>query len=55
MGDDIVYAVFKELAILEGKRKPSGEWNSTDPKDISRILTRAYSIVRRAATPSTSE
>ena len=51
MTDDIVYAIFKEIAILEGKRNPDGTWTSTDPQDIARILARAFAVVRKASSP----
>lgn len=51
MNDDLVYAIFKELAILEGKRSVNGEWSSADPKDVNRLLKMAFTVVRRAADP----
>ncbi len=51
MNDDLVYAIFKELAVLEGKRKVTGKWTSSDPTDVYRLLRRAFSIVRRGAEP----
>ncbi len=51
MNDDLVYAIFKELAVLEGKRSVSGEWSSTDPKDVNRLLKTAFTVVRRASDP----
>lgn len=49
MNDDLVYAIFKELAVLEGKRTVTGEWTSSDPKDVGRLLRAAFTTVRRAA------
>lgn len=53
MGDDLVYAVFKEIAILEGKRTPDGKWMIDDAQEISKLLTRAFAVVRRASNPRT--
>ena len=51
MSDDLVYAIFKELAVLEGKRSVTGEWSSADSKDVNRLLKMAFTVVRRAADP----
>lgn len=51
MNDDLVYAVFKELAVLEGKRTVEGEWKTEDPRDLYRLLRAAFVNVRRAAEP----
>ncbi|MCA0873457.1 hypothetical protein LCL97_21715 [Seohaeicola saemankumensis] len=51
MSDDLVYAIFKEIAVLEGKRTPDGEWTIDDANEVTRILTRAFAVVRRASTP----
>ncbi len=55
MNDDLVYAIFKELAVLEGKRKVDGEWVTDDPKDLYRLLRAAFVNVRRAAEPPKKE
>ena len=51
MSDDLVYAIFKELAVLEGKRGTDGEWKTDDANEVSKILARSFAIVRRASTP----
>lgn len=51
MSDDLVYAIFKELAVLEGKRTTDGEWKVDDPNEVSRLLARAFATVRRASSP----
>lgn len=51
MNEDIVYSIFKEMAILEGKRLPDGTWTSEDPQDITRILVRAFAVVKKASSP----
>jgi len=53
MSDDLVYAMFKEIAILEGKRTPNGEWNIDDAQEISKLLARSFATVRRASSPRT--
>jgi hypothetical protein len=55
MSDDLIYAMFKELAIVEGKRKPDGTWVDTTPGDLQRLLSRAFGMVNRAATSVTRE
>ncbi len=52
MNDDLVYAIFKEFAVLEGKRTVNGEWTTSDPKDLNRLLRKAFMAVRRAADPA---
>ena len=49
MGDDLVYRVFVELTVLEGKRDLDGNWLTTESKDVSRLLSKAFSVVSRAA------
>ena len=49
MKDDLIFAIFKEIAVVEGKRNPDGTWNSDDANDVQRILRRAFNVVRRAA------
>lgn len=51
MSDDLIYRIFIELAVLEGKREVSGEWNISDPQEMSRLLGRAFRMVQRASTP----
>lgn len=51
MSDDLVYAIFKELAILEGKRGTDGEWKTDDAIELSKLLARAFAVVRRASAP----
>ena len=55
MSDDLIYAIFKELAIVEGKRKPDGSWADASAADIQRILSRAFGMVNRAASNSAKE
>lgn len=51
MSDDLIYAVFKEIAIVEGKRKLDGSWvEAATAADVQRILSRAFGMVNRAAT-----
>ncbi|MEQ8403766.1 MAG: hypothetical protein RKE49_01630 [Oceanicaulis sp.] len=49
MKDDLIFAVFKEIAAVEGKRNPDGTWNTEDANDVQRLLRRAFNVVRRAA------
>ena len=51
MSDDLVFSIFKEIAIMEGKRTTDGQWTVNDPKELSRMLIRAFGIVRRASAP----
>lgn len=51
MSDDLVFSIFKEIAIMEGKRAINGEWKIDDPQELSRILARAFGAVRRASAP----
>jgi hypothetical protein len=55
MSDDLIYAVFKELAVVEGKRKPDGTWTDATAADVQRILSRAFGMVNRAATGGAKE
>lgn len=50
MSDDLIYSIFKELAVVEGKRKPDGTWVDASPLDVQRLLTRTFTMVNRAAT-----
>ncbi len=50
MSDDLIYAIFKELAVVEGKRKPDGSWSDATSADVQRLLSRAFGMVNRAAT-----
>jgi hypothetical protein len=52
MGDDLVYRIFVEIAVLEGKRDVEGKWLISDAQEIQRLLKRAYSAVTRASAPS---
>ncbi len=49
MSDDLVYHIFVEIAVLEGKREPSGKWLISDPQEIQKLLKRAFATVTRAA------
>ncbi|NAZ38126.1 hypothetical protein [Rubellimicrobium sp. CFH 75288] len=50
MSDDLIYAIFKELAVVEGKRNPDGTWTETaTAMDVQRLLSRAFGMVHRAA------
>jgi hypothetical protein len=49
MSDDLVYRIFVEIAVLEGKREPGGKWLITDGQEIQRVLKRAFALVARAA------
>ena len=49
VSDDLVYRIFVEIAVLEGKRDIDGRWLISDPQEISRLLKRAYSSVIRAS------
>ena len=51
MSDDLIYKVFIELAVLEGKRDPSGNWTISDAQEMSRLLVRAFRMVQRASAP----
>jgi len=49
MTDDLIYSIFKELAVLEDKRTVDGQWKTDDPAEISRLLSRAFATVSRAS------
>jgi len=49
MGDDLVYRMFVEFAVLEGKRDVNGNWLTTESTEISRLLKRAFAVVARAS------
>lgn len=49
MSQDLVFKIFLELATLEGKRKPTGEWLTGDVQELPRLLKRAHQIVQRAS------
>jgi len=49
MSDDLVYRIFVEIAVLEGKREPDGRWLVNDGQEIPRLLKRAFGVVSRAA------
>ena len=49
MSDDLVYRIFVELAVLEGKREPEGKWLVSDAQEVPRLLKRAFGLVARAA------
>jgi len=51
LSDDLIYNIFKEIAVLEGKRTVDGEWKVDNSQEISRILSKAFTIVRKAASP----
>ena len=55
MSDDLVYKIFIELAVLDGKRDVSGNWKTSDPKDLSRLLRRAFAVVERASSSEEDE
>ncbi len=55
MSQDLVYKVFIELAVLEGKRKLTGEWMTNDVQELPRLLKRAHQIVQRASVMSEEE
>lgn len=55
MSDDLIYSVFKEIAIVEGKRNPDGTWNEANVTDVQRILSRAFGMVQRASNPPPKE
>ncbi|WP_420393069.1 hypothetical protein [Acuticoccus sp.] len=49
MTDDLIYRIFIELAVLEGKRDPSGRWTISDADEMARLLERAFAMVERAS------
>lgn len=53
MNDDLVYKIFVELAVLEGKREVNGQWKINDPQELSRLFRRSVEIIARASTPNT--
>lgn len=55
MSDDLIYSIFKEIAIVEGKRNTDGTWNEASISDVQRYLSRAHVVVQRAANPSPKE
>lgn len=55
MNDDLIFAIFKELAVAEGKRKPDGTWAGTDTADVQRLLARAFGAVGRSASGGRGE
>jgi hypothetical protein len=52
MSDDLVYRIFVEMAVLEGKREVDGRWAVSDGQEIQRLLKRAFATVTRAASLS---
>ncbi len=52
MGDDLIYRIFVEIAVLEGKRDVQGNWLISDGAEIQRLLKRAFAAVTRASAPS---
>jgi hypothetical protein len=55
MSDDLVYKIFVELAVLDGKRDVNGNWKTSDSKDLSRLLRRAFLLVTRASNTEEDE
>ncbi|MEM8854847.1 MAG: hypothetical protein AAGD34_14185 [Pseudomonadota bacterium] len=55
MSDDLIYKIFIELAVLEGKREPDGKWNIYEPAEMSRLLNRSYKMVQRAVQAGTEQ
>lgn len=55
MSDDLIYGIFKEIAVIEGKRKPDGTWVDGSPADVQRILARAKGMVERTLKASPKE
>jgi len=56
MTDDLIYAIFREVAVVEGKRLVDGTWTAeSTPADVQRILSRAYGMVHRAAVQTVKE
>jgi hypothetical protein len=52
MTDDLVYRIFVEMAVLEGKRDTDGKWLVSDNQEIARLLKRAFATVARATSTS---
>lgn len=55
MSDDLVYRIFVELAVLEGKRDVGGKWLIDDSSEMQRMLKRAFSMVLRASAAEEGE
>lgn len=56
MTDDLIYSIFREFAVAEGKRSIDGTWSTESaPADIQRLLTRAYGAVHRASVLASSK
>ena len=49
MSDDLVYRIFVELAVLEGKRTIEGHWLTKESSEVAKLLSRAYAIVARVS------
>jgi hypothetical protein len=48
--DDLIYSIFREIAVAEGKRSIYGTWSAESaPADMQRLPTRAYGAVYRAS------
>lgn len=47
MDSTLLYNIFVELAVLEGKRDQHGKWKTKDPAVIDITLARAKRIIER--------
>ncbi|MCA0873467.1 hypothetical protein LCL97_21765 [Seohaeicola saemankumensis] len=48
MSDELVLGIFKELAVMEGSRKPDGSWTVNDQEAFKRLLRRAGRLAQSA-------
>ena len=48
MNNDLIYAIFKEIAVAEGKRKPDGTWKDGSAAEVQRILMQARGMIKHS-------
>ena len=53
MNDNLIYGIFKELAVLEGLRTPEGAWKEADKTVIRKLLRQEVIMVRDLETVGT--
>jgi hypothetical protein len=50
--DSLIVAMFKEIAVIQGKRTPEGAWIDASPWHAQQALETAMRIVENARTAS---